>query len=338
MILLAILACLGALASAGIVLVDLDDCDAPPIVYTGSWTQIVNSVHNGSMSNYWNGTNSQTSTPGDKASLTFIGVQFTYWADTDTADAKISLMFDNVSTMLDTFNPVFAGQQTLFSVTNLLNKSHTFTITHMGQPGQFMNLDHLQYGYLAPDSNSSSPSPSSSSSDSKKSAPVGAIVGGVIGGILGLAALGFGIFAFVRSRKAARQKPNPFDTSPFGDPSVAPEKAPHPQMPIPLRVRTSTSVPTYAPVDNSELIDPFHVSSIPQTSTIRREKGSSSVRPGTSSSLGLSSEPLLSSHSGNTEILRDHSVLPAGAMRGVASPLPWNPNFPEKSSASHLLS
>ena len=54
-------------------LVDIDDTQTPPIVYTGSWTPVTDFTLNGANTTYWDGTTTNTITPGDHASFTFIG-------------------------------------------------------------------------------------------------------------------------------------------------------------------------------------------------------------------------------------------------------------------------
>ncbi|KDQ14040.1 hypothetical protein BOTBODRAFT_175153 [Botryobasidium botryosum FD-172 SS1] len=135
---------------AAVLLVDLDDRATPPIIYTGTWTQTNDLLINGANSNFWDGTTTNTITPGDTASLTFTGVQISYWADKDVDNANINVNLDGQITPVSVYNSVFISQQLLFSATNLANTTHTFTITHVGTQGEYMNVDHIQYGYLPP--------------------------------------------------------------------------------------------------------------------------------------------------------------------------------------------
>jgi len=196
--------------SGAVIIVDLDDRNTPPIIYTGTWKQVVNQVLNGSISNYYDGTNSHTQTPGESASLTFAGVQLTYWADRDASCANINVTLDGISTIVGAYNPVFLGQQVLFDVSGLENKTHTFTVTHAGVAGQYLNVDHIQYAYLPPVAPSSTPGATDPPSKESKSSTnlAGVIAGSVIGGVA-LSLITVGAFFFLRRRaKKGKQYKN----------------------------------------------------------------------------------------------------------------------------------
>lgn len=64
---------LAATCAHAVITVDLDDRNTPPIVYIGSWKQVVDELVNGTMAYFYDGTSSHTQNPGDMASLTFAG-------------------------------------------------------------------------------------------------------------------------------------------------------------------------------------------------------------------------------------------------------------------------
>ncbi|KDQ14037.1 hypothetical protein BOTBODRAFT_33157 [Botryobasidium botryosum FD-172 SS1] len=187
--------------SHAVIIVDLDDRNTPPLIYTGTWKQVVNEVLNGSISNYYDGTDSHTQTPGDSVSLTFTGVQLTYWADRDAADANINITLDGISTIVGAYNPVFLGQQVLFNVSGLENTTHTFTVTHVGAQGQYMNVDRIQYAYLPPvASNSSSTSTATPTHSSGSPTNLGGVIAGSVIGGVALSLITVAAFFFLRRR------------------------------------------------------------------------------------------------------------------------------------------
>ncbi|KDQ14041.1 hypothetical protein BOTBODRAFT_175154 [Botryobasidium botryosum FD-172 SS1] len=200
-------------AEARIKLVDLDDVDDPPIVYNGTWSHLTNPVVNGVVPDYWKGTTSSTTTPGNSATLKFTGVQVTYWADKDINNANIVVMLDGSSNTISVTAPGLQTQQVLFNSTGLANTTHTLVITHAGKQGDYMNVDHIQYGVLEAAASRTRSAGSSATSGASKStnsitstgssnSNVAIIAGSVAGGVLVLLGLIGGIIYARRKSKA----------------------------------------------------------------------------------------------------------------------------------------
>ncbi|GAA1553657.1 hypothetical protein GCM10009789_03920 [Kribbella sancticallisti] len=126
----------GKAAATGVRTVELNN-DDPQIVYTGSWSR---STGRG-FGDYQDDVQ-YTETNGDAFTHTFVGTGVDYVTETDSSQGEVDIYVDGAfKETVNTHSEARAAQQTVYSISDLPNGSHT--IRGVKKSGSFMLVDKL---------------------------------------------------------------------------------------------------------------------------------------------------------------------------------------------------
>jgi hypothetical protein len=110
----------------------ITDDSSPAITYTGSWSS--STFQSFGVTDYFDGSESSSSTPGASASFTFTGPTIEWIGSTNDNQGYASVSIDGgTPTTVDTYSPTSDDQVTLFKSTGLSPGKHTITITVTSQ-------------------------------------------------------------------------------------------------------------------------------------------------------------------------------------------------------------
>lgn len=122
----------------------ITDDSSPAITYKGSWTA---STFQSLGTDYFDGTQHFTSTPGDSASFTFTGSTIEWVGSTNNNHGYASISIDGGPPVtVDGYSPDWVKQVTLFTRTGLPPGQHTITITatsgkNPASSGTYLDID-----------------------------------------------------------------------------------------------------------------------------------------------------------------------------------------------------
>jgi len=128
----------------------ITDDSSPAVSYHGSWTT---STWQSLATDYFDGTQHFSSTPGDSASFTFTGSSIEWIGSTNNNHGYADVSIDGgPPATVDGYSPDWVKQVTLFKRTGLTSGQHTITITLTGSKnassaGTYQDVDAFVAGH-----------------------------------------------------------------------------------------------------------------------------------------------------------------------------------------------